>query len=87
MIALDEAPSKRKRNALLAVLGVASAVGTLLLGADLFAFVGGVGDSSFYRRQLRNDDGVVNSRELLWKMLTNFFDPKSVIFKEVAAGP
>ena len=87
MIALAGAPSKRKRNALLAVLGVASVVGTLLLGADLFAFVGGGGDSSFHRRQLRKEDGVVNSRVLLWKMLTNFFDPKSVIFKEVAAGP
>jgi hypothetical protein len=80
MFALVEASSEWKPNALL--LGVAAAVATLLLGADLFAFVGGVGDSSFYRRQLRNDDGVVNSRELLWKMLTNFFDPKSVIYKE-----
>ena len=84
MIALDEAPSKRKRNALLAVLGVASAVGTLLLGADLFAFVGGGGDSSFHRRQLRKEDDVVKARTLLWKTdpLANFIHPQTVILKK-----
>ena len=83
----SKAPSKKKKCiALLAVLGVAAAVGTLLLGlgaADLFAFVGGRGDSNFHHRQLKKEEDMVKARELLWKNqpLPNFIDPSTIIYK------
>ena len=85
----SEAPKKKKRIALLAVLGAAAAVGTSLLGAaNLFAFVSGGGDSSFYGRQLRKEEeDTVKAAcdcELLGENqpLINFIDPKTIISKK-----
>ena len=85
MFAPSEALKKKKRVVLLAVLGVAAAVGNFLLGADFSAIVGdGVRDSNFRRRQLRKDDDLVKARKLLWKTepLANFFIPQTVILKK-----